>query len=94
MFLDKITYSAKDIRYTRKGTTIYAIVLGWPGDAAQVTLESFTGRTLDKVPAIKSVSVLGSAETIKYTLDESGLHFTTPKQKPDDKAFVLKIETK
>ena len=31
MFLDKLTYTAQDIRYTRKGNAIYAIVLGWPG---------------------------------------------------------------
>lgn len=94
MFTDKVSYGAKDIRYTRKGNTIYAIVLGWPGNSSVVTLESFSGKTLNTIPKIKKVSVLGSTETIKYSLDENGLHFTTPSQKTDDKAFVLKIETK
>lgn len=94
MFLDKLTYTEKDIRYTRKGNTIYAIVLGWPGNNKSVTLASFTGKTLNEIPEIKQVSILGSNEKIESSLDENGLHFVTPSQKIDDKAFVLKIETK
>jgi alpha-L-fucosidase len=94
MFVDKVTYGAKDVRYTRKGDTVYAIVLGWPGESTEINLESFTGKTLNNVPKIKTVSVLGSSETIKYKLDEGGLHITTPAKRTDDKAFVIKIEIK
>jgi alpha-L-fucosidase len=94
MFVDKVAYGAKDIRYTRKGTAIYAIVLGWPGKGSAITLTSFTGKVLNTIPDIKKVSVLGSPEAIQYTIDEEGLHVTAPSQKPDDKAFVIKIETK
>ena len=94
MFVDKVAYTDKDIRYTRKDTTIYAIVLGWPGSNAEVVLQSFSGQTLNQVPKVKNLTVLGSDETIKFHVDDAGLHFTTPSKKTDDKAFVVKIETK
>ncbi|MEE1898309.1 alpha-L-fucosidase [Flavobacterium rakeshii] len=95
MFLDKLDYTAQDVRYTKKDNVIYAIVLGWPGENTTVTLQSFTKETLgEKMPQVEAVSVLGSNEKIDFNIDDTGLHFTTPKQKVDDKAFVLKIVTK
>jgi len=93
MFLDKTTYGAQDIRYTRKGNTVYAIVLGWPGDNVTITLSAFA--TSDKrVPKIKKASVLGSSENLVFTQDVFGAHIKTPSKKTDDKAFVIKLELK
>ena len=95
MFLDKITYTPQDIRYTKKGNTIYAIVLGWPGNNVPITLTSFTRNILgDKMPKIKSISILGFKGKVPFSVDNEGLHFKTPDQQIDDKAFVIKIETK
>ncbi len=95
MFLDKITYTPQDIRYTRKDNTIYAIVLGWPGTNTPITLTSFTRNVLgDNMPKIKDMSILGLQKEIHFSVDNEGLHFETPNQKIDDKAFVIKIETK
>lgn len=94
MFVDKLTYSAKDIRYTKKGNTVYAILLGWPGNNTKVTLASFTEKALGKkVPKITGVSILGYKGKVKYTVDNEGLHFTTPDQEIDPKAFVVKVST-
>lgn len=94
MFLDKILYTAKDIRYTRKDDMIYAIVLGWPGEEQPVTLTSFSKESLgNNAPGINAVSVLGYEGDIDFTLDDEGLHLTTPSRKVDDKAFVIRIET-
>ena len=93
MFLDKITYGAQDIRYTRKGNTVYAIVLGWPGDNVTVTLSAL-GTADKKVPKIKKASVLGSSENTVFTQDALGVHVKTPSKKTDDKAFVIKLELK
>jgi len=93
MFVDKITYGAQDIRYTRKGNTVYAIVLGWPGENVAVALSAFA--TSDKkAPKVKSVAVLGSPEKITFTQDAIGVHVKTPSKKIDDKAFVIKLELK
>ncbi|WP_194768461.1 alpha-L-fucosidase [Tamlana sp. I1] len=95
MFLDKITYTPQDVRYTKKGDTIYAIILGWPGNDKAITLRSFTFEILgDQVPEVKQVSVLGFNGLVPFAQDSKGLHFSTPNQKIEDKAFVIKIETK
>ncbi|SFU66514.1 alpha-L-fucosidase [Pustulibacterium marinum] len=94
MFLDKITYTNKDVRYTTKGKTIYAIVLGWPGADTTFDFTAFATSNSYEIPEITSVSLLGSKAHIKYTHDKDGLHVTTPSEKVDDKAIVFKIETK
>ena len=95
MFLDKLNYTAEDVRYTQKGQNIYAIFLGWPGSNKKVGLHSFSKEVLgDKVPNVISISVLGEQEDLDYEIDNEGLHFTTPNKKVDDKAFVVKISTK
>ena len=94
MFVDKITYNAKDIRYTTKGNIVYAIILGWPGNNTEVVLTSFTEKVLGKkVPEITGVSILGYGGKVKYNVDDKGLHFTTPDSEVDGKAFVVKIVT-
>lgn len=93
MFSDKVTYTAQDVRYTRKGNTVYAILLGWPGNNTPVTLESFSGKVFDFVPKVKRITALATGEVIAFTTDDKGLHLTTPSKKIDDNAFVLKIET-
>ncbi|UOB18734.1 alpha-L-fucosidase [Abyssalbus ytuae] len=93
MFLDKLSYTAQDIRYTQKENNIYAIVLGWPGENKQIVLTAFSKKSLVSQPKIKSISVLGSNENILFKLKDEGLYLTTPTSKPDDKAFVFKIKT-
>ena len=36
---ENMTYTAKDIRFTTKGKTLYAIALGWPDDG-KMTIKS------------------------------------------------------
>ncbi|MDV6169480.1 alpha-L-fucosidase [Flavobacterium sp. DG1-102-2] len=93
MFVDKVNYGPQDIRYTTKGKTVYAIVLGWPGENAVVTLSAL-GTAGKKAPKVKSVSVLGSTEKVTFTQDAIGVHVKTPSKKIDDKAFVIKLELK
>ncbi|WP_053990120.1 alpha-L-fucosidase [Mangrovimonas sp. TPBH4] len=95
MFLDKLTYTAQDVRYTKKGNTIYAIVLGWPGNDRSITLSSVTSNVLGEDGlSIEKVSILGSDQDLSFSLEEEGLKLTTPSETIDDKAFVIKIETK
>jgi alpha-L-fucosidase len=95
MFLDKINYTPQDIRYTRKGNTIYAIVLGWPGNNSPITLTAFTKAVLgENIPRVNEISFLGYDNNVSFTQNKEGLHFKTPNQQIDDKAFVVKIETK
>jgi len=94
MFLDKIAYTNKDIRYTKKGKNIYAIVLGWPGDNTGILLKSFAENAGYAIPEISTITMLGSKEPIKYELTKDGLKLTTPSKGVDSKAVVFKITTK
>jgi alpha-L-fucosidase len=84
---EKVSYGARDVRYTLKGDTLYAIVLGWPGEYA--TLE-----TLKRLyPAeIKAVSMLGVGQALDWQLTDKGLVIKTPDTKPCEHACVFKIE--
>ncbi len=87
------SYGAEDIRYTRKGQTVYAIVLGWPGENKAVTMKMFgQGREAEDVK-VTSVSMLGTDESIKWERNPSGLTVTTPGRKVDDLAIVFKLGT-
>src|SRR5690606_17355468 len=92
MFLDKIVYTADDIRYTSKGNDVYAIFLGWPGDSKIITLTSFSKEVWgERLPQIYAVSVLGYEGNIRYQQKDEGLQITTPPTIVDEKAFVVKI---
>jgi alpha-L-fucosidase len=79
-------YSAQDIVFTAKENTVYAICLGWSKES--VLIKSFAGMSES---SIKSVSMLGSDETLDWSLNESGLKINFPDNKPCDHAFVFKI---
>lgn len=89
----KSGYTPQDIRYTCKGSTIYATTLGWPGANAKVVLTSFASDKLQGDLRVTGVSMLGSREAIEYERREDGLVLTTTGEKPDDLAVVFKIET-
>lgn len=94
MFLDKITYTPQDVRYTKNGNTIYAIILGWPGNNAPITLTAFTKSVLEEnIPKAQQISILGFNGVVPFTQNSEGLHFKTPNEKINDHAFVIKIET-
>ncbi|TXG38389.1 hypothetical protein FUA22_00470 [Seonamhaeicola maritimus] len=84
--------NAKDIRYTKKDKNVYAIQLGWPGSKKEIALETFAGKAKDL--KIKSISVLGSKERIKWKKTADGLVVTSPKKKPakGDAAIVYRIK--
>jgi len=84
-------YTAKDIRYTRKGNTVYAIVLGWPGENTRVTMTMFGKGGKAENIKVKSVSMLGTKGKIKWERTDAGLVVTTPAKKISDLAIVFKL---
>jgi alpha-L-fucosidase len=90
----KIKYSWKDIRYTTRDTFIYATLLGWPGTGVELHMEAFAAGNLPGELDIASVSLLGSDESIDWSLDDSGLHLKVPGRAPDEMAVVFKIESR
>jgi alpha-L-fucosidase len=86
-------YTPQDIRYTRKGNIVYAIVLGWPGENKQVIMTLFGKDKKAEGVKVKNVSMLGTEEKIKWQRQDTGLIVTTPAKKIDNIAIVFKLST-
>jgi len=87
----KVKYTNQDIRYTTKGDSIYAIVLGKLQPSKLITLTAFAKDKLTKQAKISNVSAVGVDTTITWTLDDNGLNITTPNFQINNMATVFKI---
>jgi len=91
---NEILKDGNKVFYTRKGKTIYALFLEWPGTNTSVLLTKLSKNILDR--KIKSVQVLGLKvlSDCSYTHKEDGLRFVIPNKTrlPSDLAQVIRIE--
>lgn len=81
------TYSGRDIRFTRRGDTLYAILMAWPGTEAVVTSLPAGG----PAGSVKRVYLLGNNAPLEFTQDATGLRVKMPEEAPCAHAFALKI---
>ena len=77
------TYRDGDVRFTRKGDTLYAIALEWPED--DLKLASLAG-----VDVVK-VEMLGLNEPVKWKQQSDGLVIQPPAKRPCRYAYTFKI---
>ena len=89
-FKEDFAYSAKDIRFTTKGSTLYAIALGWPADG-QLIIRSLARPAGQRGDAITGVSLLGHNGALVWKQTADGLVVTLPAEKPCDYTTTLKI---
>jgi alpha-L-fucosidase len=82
-------FTANEVRFTTKGKTIYAFVMGWP-EKQTVIKPLATNSSVEKVK-VKNVELLGFKGKVKWAQDEKGLTVQMPEQKPCDHAIALKI---
>jgi alpha-L-fucosidase len=80
---------SQDVRFTKKGNVLYAIVMGWPTEP--VRIKSLGKYALLDNP-IKSVSLLGSDEKIDWTREDDEMVIAPPKHKPCEAAIVFRME--
>lgn len=87
-------YSGKDIRFTRKGDQLYAILMAWP-EGAEALITSLASHSTNDAASFKvtSVTLLGHKGELAFTQDAAGLHVKLPPEKPCDHAYALKITT-
>ena len=88
--------TAQDVRYTKSkdGDAVYAILLGWPGNGTQVNLTSVTTSrfAVGSGKVFLFAPVGGSATSLQFTQDNSGLHVTLPSAQPYTAvAYAMKI---
>jgi alpha-L-fucosidase len=83
------SYTAEDIRFTAKGSTLYALLLDWPvGEAVIRSLGN--GRPVQD-RGIAKIQMLGVAGDLPWRQDDAGLHVRLPDRRPCDHAYALKI---
>jgi len=80
----------EDVRFTSKGSTLYAFVMGWPEKEAVV---KSLGLASSQAPgAIRDLEILGYKGKINWKQDEAGLKVQMPAEKGSDAGFTLKVK--
>jgi alpha-L-fucosidase len=85
-------FTSRDVRFTTKGKTLYAIVMAWPTDG-HATIASLAKGANGAPSEITDVALVGSSAKITWTRDASGLHATLPPSAPSDYAVALRVVT-
>ena len=81
--------TAADVRFTTKGNTLYAFVMGWP--EYQAVIRPLATRTELKVGKIQNVELLGFDGKLEWSQDESSLKVLMPQQRPSKYAVAFKV---
>jgi len=83
-------FTAEDIRFTAKGSALYATALDWP-ESGKLTIKSLSRGSALTSRAIERVRLLGHEGDLKWSREDSGLTVTLPHERPCENAFVLEI---
>ncbi|MDO4171173.1 MAG: alpha-L-fucosidase [Prevotellaceae bacterium] len=75
--------SAEDIRFTQKGSVVYAMPMGWPADG-KMLVRSMAGTK------VRRVTLLGHGR-LKFTMTAEGLSVTLPQKPLNDILPVLEV---
>ncbi len=81
--------TSDDVRFTTKGDTLYAFVMGWPDYAA--VIQPLALDTALRVGKIQNVELIGYDGKLEWKQDQTGLKILTPAKKPSDYAVTFKI---
>jgi alpha-L-fucosidase len=89
----RAAFTSQDVRFTTKGSALYATMLAWPANGEAV-IQSL-GSNLRLYPRdIAKVTLLGSQEELKWSRGKTGLRVKLPAERPCEAACVLKIVPK
>ncbi|WP_157208944.1 alpha-L-fucosidase [Mariniflexile maritimum] len=79
-------FTGQDIRFTKKGNKLYAIMMAWPENNS-VLIKSVKSSE----NKVSNVKMLGSDEILKWSQNNKGLSVEMPSKKPGNFAFVLEL---
>jgi alpha-L-fucosidase len=82
--------TAKDIRFTTKGDSLYAVVMGQP-EGGKINIKALAAKSVYYPSEIGSVQLLGSSAKVEFARDENGLMVTIPGSDTPTYAIALKI---
>jgi len=83
-------FTAEDVRFTTKGKTLYAILLGAPQNEVRINSLGASAGLLHK--PIRKITLLGSSERVQWSQTGPALILAPPKSVPNDIAIVYKIQ--
>jgi len=88
----RLGLTARDVRFTRSrdGRVVYAFLMDWPGDGAEVAIESL-GRA-DEPANIRSITMLGCDQALTWSRGTQALLVRMPRTRPCEHAYALKVE--
>jgi alpha-L-fucosidase len=89
-FKEDFAYTARDLRFTTKGDTLYAFALGWPEDG-RLTVRSLARPAGSRENTIRRVQLLGHRGRLAFAQDTHGLVVTLPDRRPSPYTAALKI---
>jgi alpha-L-fucosidase len=79
----------EDVRFTTKGGSLYAFVMGWPGKEAVIAALAPGGP--NDVGTIRQVELLGAPGHLEWRQGADGLRVTLPPAKPCEHAIAFKV---
>ena len=86
----KQAFSAADIRFNKKGDKVlYVTLLGVP--EADITVKALGSKTEQNSRKIRSITLLGSDETVTWTQGKDDLTIAKPAAAPAEEAIVYKV---
>ncbi|SFF67889.1 alpha-L-fucosidase [Salegentibacter agarivorans] len=88
---DNKDFTGQDIRFTKKGDKLYAIMMAWP-EAGEVNIKSLgSDSEFGKDFEIKNIRLLGSNVKLKFVKNDEGLKVENLGEKSGDYAHVLEF---
>jgi alpha-L-fucosidase len=81
--------TAADIRFTVKGRSLYAFVMGWPD--YQVRIQSLAQDTALRVGKIENVELLGDSRKLTWQQTRDGLTIQLPPEAPTKYAVAFRV---
>jgi alpha-L-fucosidase len=85
-------FTSQDIRFTQKEKTLYAFILDVP--KTSIHIHALNPSKYETLKQIKSVSIVGSDETVSWKISDFGMEIDPIKMVPFESAIVCKIELK
>jgi alpha-L-fucosidase len=86
---DRKDLTAEDFRFTTKGQTLYAFMMGWPG--TQVIIPALGSTSSHVTGTIERVALLGSSNQLKFTRDTDALKIDLPDNAPSHYAVAFRL---
>ncbi len=81
--------TAEDIRFTKKGNSLYVFMMGWP--EKQAVIKALGTGSSQQPGRVANVELLGYDGKLDWKQDEGALQVQMPSQKPSDYAVALKV---